>query len=859
MPTTVTVSAPRFEHHREALGIGEAAPRLSWKVTAPPDWRQRAYEVEATGEGRRWASGRIESPDSVLVPWPTGPLASRERRVVRIRVWGDGPHPSSWSSPAPVEAGLLDPGDWTAVAVTPSWPADRDGDEPPPLVRTSFTVGRQVAQARLYVTAHGLYEVELNGHRVGDDALAPGWTSYSSRLRYATHDVTSLLVEGENAVGAWLADGWYRGRLGFHGGHRNLYGDRVALLAQLEVRYTDGTGETVATGPRWRAGLGPIARAGLYEGERYDARREPAGWSRPGFDDSGWAPVVPVERDPATLVAPTGPPVRCTGELRPVSIGTSPSGATIVDFGQNIAGRLRIRVDGPAGTTVRLRHAEVLEDGELCTRPLRGAEATDEYTLRGGGVETWEPRFTFHGFRYAEITGWPGEPAPGDVVARVYHTDMERTGWFECSDPLVSRLHENVVWSMRGNFVDLPTDCPQRDERLGWTGDLQVFAPTAGFLYDCAGMVGSWLRDVAAEQYPDGTIPWYVPEIPGGDWTPANPGAVWGDVAVLTPAVLYERFGDSGVLRTQYASAKAWVDCVAARVGDDGLWDHGMQLGDWLDPAAPPEDPAAARTDRYLVATAYHAWSALHLSRIAGVLGELEDEKHYGAMAERVAAAFAAEYVSPTGRVVSDAQTAYALALVFDLIPSAAQRARAGRRLAELVAEGGNRIATGFAGTPVVCDALSSVGREDAAYALLLERSCPSWLYPVTQGATTIWERWDSLLPDGTVNPGDMTSFNHYALGAVADWLHRVVAGLAPAAPGYRRILVRPRPGGGLTSARARHETPYGPAEVSWRLAGPELTVRVEVPTGTTATVDLPGAEPAEIGPGTHCFEVTLR
>ncbi|MGY1604176.1 glycoside hydrolase family 78 protein [Geodermatophilus sp. SYSU D00815] len=854
MPTTVTVSAPRFEHHREALGIGEAEPRLSFRVQAPADWRQQAYEVETTSESGRWSSGRIPGAESVLVPWPATPLASRERRLVRVRVWGAEQQPSAWGEAASVEAGLLHAGDWVAEAVSPAWPEDRDGDNPPPLLRTTFTVRGEVERARLYVTAHGLYEVELNGSRVGDEALAPGWTSYAHRLRYATHDVTASLLPGENAVGAWLADGWFRGRFGIHGGTRNLYGDHVALLAQLEIRYTDGSTQTVATGPGWRAALGPITSSGLYEGERYDARQELDGWSCPGFDDAGWSGVTTVARDPATLVAPLGPPVRCTDELRPVSITRSPSGATIVDFGQNIAGRLRIRVCGAAGTTVRIRHAEVLQDGELYTRPLRTASATDEYTLRGEGVETWEPRFTFHGFRYAEITGWPGEPGPEDVVARVHHTDMARTGWFECSDPLINRLHENVVWSMRGNFVDVPTDCPQRDERLGWTGDLQVFAPTATFLYDCAGMVSSWLRDVAAEQYPDGTVPWYVPEVPGGEWTPANPGAVWGDVAVLTPAVLYERFGDTGVLRAQYASAKAWVDCVAARAGDDGLWDEGMQLGDWLDPTAPPEDPAAARTDRYLVATAYHAWSALHLSRIAGLLGESEDEKRYGEMAARVATAFAAEYVTPTGRVVSDAQTAYALALVFDLLPSSAQRERAGRRLAELVAESGNRIATGFAGTPLITDALSSVGRDDVAYALLTERGCPSWLYPVTQGATTIWERWDSLLPDGTVNPGEMTSFNHYALGAVADWLHRVVAGLAPEEPGYRRILVRPRPGAGLTSARARHETPYGPAEVSWELTGVDLAVRVEVPTGATATVDLPGREPELVGPGVHTF-----
>jgi alpha-L-rhamnosidase len=538
-----------------------------------------------------------------------------------------------------------------------------------------------------------------------------------------------------------------------------------------------------------------------------------------------------------------------------VEVLTGPAGQTILDFGQNISGRLRIRVRGPAGHTVSFQHAEVLENGAPALRPLRDAAALDRYTLRGeGAVEEWEPRFTMHGFRYAQVDGWPGAPDPCDIEAVVCHTDMRRTGRFSCSDPLLTRLHDNAVWSMRGNFVDIPTDCPQRDERLGWTGDIQVFAPTAAFLYDCAGPLSSWLADLAAEQADLGTVPYYIP------WvhllSPPKPTAAWGDAAVIVPWVLYERFGDLDLLRAQYPSMKAWVDQIAALTGDDHLWNEGFQFGDWLDPAAPPDKPGKSRTDHALVATAYHAWSARILADTAALLGLDDDAAGYAGLAAAVRAAFRAEFVTPSGRLAGDTQTAYALAIRLDLLDGAEQRERAGRRLTELVAHDDHRIGTGFVGTPLICDALAAVGAYDTAYRLLTQRKCPSWLYPVTMGATTIWERWDSLLPDGSVNPGEMTSFNHYALGAVADFLHRTVAGLAPAAPGYRRIRIAPRPGGGLTHAAAELHTPYGPASVDWERTGDTLTLTATIPPGTVAEVDLPGSQtaPTEIGAGTHTF-----
>ncbi|MBA2277932.1 MAG: family 78 glycoside hydrolase catalytic domain, partial [Chloroflexia bacterium] len=805
-----TIATLAIEHLREALGIGTDRPRLSWTVTTDiPAWRQTAYELDATGDdGRpRGATERIASEQSVLVPWPFAPLASRERVSVCVRVWGEDGSASAWSETTPVEAGLLHADDWAARFVTPDWD-ERSSPGPLPLLRREFDVRPGLTRARLYLTALGVYEAEINGVVVGDHVLAPGWTSYDHRLRYQTHDVTDLLRPGRNAIGAMLGAGWFRGRLGFNGGRRDIYGDHLALLAQLAIDYADGATDLLLTDESWRAAPGPALASDLYDGETHDARRDRPGWSMAGYDDRDWSGVRLLDRDLTTLVAPTGPPVRRIEEVVPVAVTISPTRRTIVDFGQNLVGRVRLSVRGEAGTTVTLRHAEVLEDGELCTRPLRTAKATDRYTLRGGGeIEVWEPRFTFHGFRYVEVEGWPGELRPGDLVAVVCHSDLERTGWFECSDPLLNQFHENVVWSMRGNVLDVPTDCPQRDERLGWTGDIQVFAPTASFLYDVAGFLWSWLRDLAAEQDEDGIVPFVVPNPLAGPLTPA---AAWGDAAVVVPWVLYERTGDAQVLADQFESMRAWVDCLAARAGERRLWDEGFQFGDWLDPAAPPDQPAAARADPGLVATAYFAHSAELVGRAAEVLGRRDEETRYLALAGEVRQAFTRAYGEQDGGLVNDAPTAYALAVRFGLLPDDAARRAAGARLAALTRADGYHIGTGFVGTPLICDALCDTGEVEAAFRLLTERTCPSWLYPVTMGATTIWERWDSLRPDGTVNPGEMTSFNHYALGAVADWLHRVVGGLAPAAPGYRRLEIRPRIGGSLTSARARHRTPYG-------------------------------------------------
>jgi alpha-L-rhamnosidase len=871
-----TVSPPtslRFEHHaadQPVLGITTASPRVSWQVvSAPTGYVQRGYEIEVTREGRPAAVHEVRSHEQVLVPWPDIPLTPRERAAVRVRVTGDGAEGSEaarawseWSEPAIVEAGLLAPADWTARFIT----ARHHGalDAPAPLLRGSVDVPGDVDRARLYITAHGVYIAELNGARVGDHVLAPGWTSYEHRLRYQTFDVTDLARAGGNTLEVLLGNGWYRGRLGFTGG-RAQYGERLGLLAQLEITTTDGTVHVLATDGTWAAADSDVLADDLYDGQRTDLRRTrhdaPAGrgvgsGSRDAAAEPAPAagPVDVCDEDVSRLVGPDGPPVRVIDTLQAREVLTSPSGATLVDFGQNLVGWVRLRVRGlPAGHEVTIRHAEVLEDGELGVRPLRTAKATDSYVLAGGRDHVCEPSLTFHGFRYAEVSGVPDLRAD-DIEAVVVGSDLRRTGWFSSSHDLLDRFHDNVVWSARGNFLDVPTDCPQRDERLGWTGDIQVFSPTAHFLFDCGGFLTSWLADLAAEQHGDGAVPFVVPDVLR---QPDPAAAAWADAATVVPWVTYQRTGDLELLRRQLPSMRAWVGHMAALAGDDRVWRGGFQFGDWLDPTAPPDAPFAAKADPDVIATAHLAQSARIVALAAAELDEHATAARYDALAGEVRAAFAREFVTPSGRVLSDAQTVYALALVWNLLPTTAQRDHAAGRLADLVRTSGMRISTGFVGTPLIADALTDTGAADLAYRLVLQTRCPSWLYPVTMGATTVWERWDSMLPDGGINPGEMTSFNHYALGAVADWLHRRVAGLAPAAPGYRELEVRPLPGGGLTSASARHLTPYGEAAVAWERTGGRFTLRVRVPVGASAQVRLPGAVDAlGVGHGDHEWTV---
>ncbi|KAH7417634.1 glycoside hydrolase family 78 protein [Cadophora sp. MPI-SDFR-AT-0126] len=853
----LSITKITFEHYPDGFGIGHSAPRLSWRFSSEArDWKQIAVELKilinpgATSESLN--TFRIETSDSALVPWPAQPLRSRDIAEVSVRAIGERLS-TPWSAPTTVEVALLNRSDWAAGLIESAVPQSIDATKRPVVFQKEFLV-ESVEKSRLYITAHGIYEAKINGKKVGNHVLAPGWTSYNHRLNYQVHDVQSLLVKGTNTLVVEVGEGWYAGRLGFMGGVRSIYGEQVGLLAQLEV---DGS-VLCKTDASWTCGTGSILESEIYDGEIVDYREELR---------TSHSVVVKDLDENVILAAPEIPPVRCIEDISPVSISKSPSGKVIVDFGQNLVGWVRVNLKsfGPdcAGKMIRLSHVEVLENGECGSRPLRLAKAQDSITLSAQlPEEYWEPKFTFHGFRYVQVDGWPTEnamPTTDDFTARVIHTDMEQTGWFECADTMVNKLHSNVRWGMRGNFVSVPTDCPQRDERMGWTGDLGVFAGTANFLYDTHGMLGNWLADLAAEQFEqDGVLP--PPVVPdvmqfAG---PRQPLAVWSDVTVTAPWDIYQNFGDISILQQQYESMTAWIDRGLPR-GPNRLWSKtAHQLGDWLDPSAPPQDPGKALTDSQLVANAYLVHLTGLLAKISTILGHQEQAAMYHRDFEELRVTFQDEYITPNGRLASDSQTAYALVICFDLCANEKHKEGCGDRLEFLVRSNGFKVATGFVGTPLICRALSISGRDFLAYRMILEKKCPSWLYAVTMGSTTMWERWDSMLPDGSLNPGDMLSFNHYAFGAIAQWLHEVVGGISAQEPGWKKILVRPVPGGIITSASIKHLSAYGMIECHWTIeSGKTFNVEVFVPPNTTAIVVLPGqieSQGVEVGSGRHEF-----
>lgn len=865
MSYLVQVLPPTFEHHYSGLGVSTSTPRISWRFkcpgTTPEAWKQRSYEIQATTNKGASESVRRDSPASLLVSWPFAPLLSRQIVHLRVRVAGgkegEAPQTTEWSPWSTVEAALLERFDWQAQMITPSSTFKSEQDALRPWrVRLPFGVpvesGAKVVKARLYSTAFGVYQAYLNGSVVGDLVMSPGWTSYKHRLTYQIFDVTSLIRQGEmNVLGFEVAEGWYLGRLGWEGGTH--YGPDLGVFAQLEIDDERGIRHTLSTGPQWKWNLSPILKSQIYDGETFSAVEEEPDWCIPetmGFVEDAWS-LVRVLNDPLkTLISSDAPPVKIIEEINPINILTTPTGKTILDFGQNLVGKLRIRyLTGPPGHKIVFTHAEVLDNAELGTRPLRGARCVDEI-ITGKEVRQWTPKFTFHGFRYVQVDGWTSDagvyPALGlsAIQAVVIHSDMTRTGTFECSHPLVNQLHKNIVWSMRGNFLSIPTDCPQRDERLGWTGDIQVFAPTANFLFNTTSFLSSWLRDVAVDQKDQGGVPPLVVPNVLKNWYPIAPQAVWGDVTVLTPWDVYMTCGDVDILRTQYESMRTWIDD-AIRRGPDGLWEQDYwQLGDWLDPKAPPDDPGDARTNATMVADAYLVHVTYKMAEISKLIENHIDSQRYQAQAQLLKEAFLYKYLAPSGLLVSDTQTALALAIVFGIYDNKTQLETAADRLVHHVRSQKFRVTTGFAGTPVILHALTLVNCEQVAYRMLQEKNCPSWLYPVTMGATTMWERWDSMLPDSTLNTGEMTSFNHYALGSVGDWLHSVVGGIRPREAGWKSFHVAPRPGGTLRNARVAFESPYGRIECAWSLKPMDgdnsFQMSVSVPPNTQAWVVLP-------------------
>nr|WP_183601165.1 glycoside hydrolase family 78 protein [Paenibacillus phyllosphaerae] len=840
----------RCEYEQNPIGLGCGKPRFSWKLDSDaPYVLQTAYQIQlaasaaALEEDRLlWDTGRIDSEQSILAEYEGPELQSGQRYYYRIRIWDNKGRESKWSETAYFEMGLLAISDWQASWITPDPNAIDPDSEEAFMLHKAFPVASAVAKATIYATSLGFYELELNGERVGDLQYAPGWTSYRHRLQVQAYEVTRQLRAGEkNAIGAMLANGWYKGNIGFNN-QVKVYGDTRALLLQLHIEYTDGSSEILASDDTWQAAKGPIQMAEIYHGERYDARLELSGWSQGDFDSSSWKDTAILQHPFDMLVMQENEPVRITERIAPIELLQTPAGDTVIDMGQNMVGRLHLRLDLPAGTVIKLEHAEVLDrEGNFYTGNLRSAKQTVEYICRGGG-ESYEPRFSFQGFRYVRVSGWPQDTplALDRFTGHVIHSDMPTTGSFECSHPLLNKLQENIVWGQRGNFLDIPTDCPQRDERLGWTGDAQVFIRTAAFNYGVAPFFAKWLRDLKADQREDGGVPFVVPHILDDN---SFSSAAWGDAAVICPWVVYQCYGDKRVLEEQYGSMKGWVDYIREQGSDPYLWNTGFHFGDWLGLDAKDGSYIGA-TPRDLIATCFYAYSTGLFVKTAEVLGRTNDAAEYGELYRNIVAAFTREFLTPSGRLAAHTQTGQVLPLMFGLVEGDV-RERLARTLAEYVEEQKNHLTTGFVGTPYLTHVLTENGLHDIAVKLVQQEEYPSWLYSVRQGATTIWEHWDGIKPDGSFWSDDMNSYNHYAYGAVGDWLYRAVAGLDmdEAQPAYKRILFRPRPDSQLEFAKASYESVYGTIRSEWRKEKDgSVHYEFEVPPNTTATAILRGA-----------------
>ncbi|EXJ68462.1 uncharacterized protein A1O5_08255 [Cladophialophora psammophila CBS 110553] len=742
-----------------------------------------------------------------------------------------------------------------------------DGSARPLTFRKRFFLppDRKIKMARLYATSHGVYRASLNSKPVGDECMAPGWQSYKKRLHYQVHDIGRLLEPGaENTLLVDVGPGWFASALSWVC-RRFVYGIELGVLAQLEVQFHE-TDElvVVCTDSSWSATSSAILRSEIYNGEVYDQQRaiEISG-ENVQLSQNMWFETRVSSTAVAPLTSPNGPPVRVTERLRPRSISKSASGKTIIDFGQNIAGRLCVKhLLKPAGNEVTFRHAEVMEDGELETRPLRTAEAKDTVVCAGTILSNWHPSFTFHGFRYVEVTGWSDEDSEtpltkGSLVAEVMHSDMRRTGWFSCSNEEVNQLHKNTVWSMRGNFLSIPTECPSRDERLGWTGDLNLFAPTATFLYDTGGMLGDWLQDLYADQmdehkdWEQGMVPLYVPNClmgagPGDDGWHHMPNGVWGDAAVMIPFQLYMTTRDINILSRQYDSMTQYLE-KGVRRGHDGLWDpYQWQFGDWLDPSAPPNSSGRSRTDGTFVADCFLIESTRRMAVIAKELHKPEDFTHFNAVYLQLLTAFRMKYVTPAGLLTPDTPTAHALAIAFDLLPFSETSGVSSRehvsaaRISRALRFDDFSISTGFVGSAFLLPSLTKTHQDTLAYQMLLSRSLPSFLYPVRMGATTIWERWNSLKPDRHVNEARMTSFNHHALGAVTSWLHECVGGIKAAEPGWKAVLIEPCVNRMVSRAEVIYESVYGRVECRWALDDDTLSIDIAIPPNSHACIILP-------------------
>ncbi len=842
----------RCEYLENPLGIDDPDPRLSWKLTSPLRGQgQTAYqilvassaEILAQDRGDLWDTGRTEGDSTTHIAYSGKPLESRMQCYWKVRSWDVDGRATDFSLPSFWSLGLLAEAEWQAEWIRAGRPPHKTPTEPfapgppPPYFRKTFQIDKPIVKALVYVTARGIFELRINGVPVGEDMLAPEWTDYNRRIQYRTYDVSDLLSTGRNALAAVVADGWYSGYVGMRR-LRGNYGLENSLLLQLEVELEDGTREQIITDGSWLWSEGPIRAADLLMGQVQDARKDMPGWDRADFDESSWRPVRTAAASEALLVAQPSPPVRIIEHLKSVGLTEPRPRVFVFDLGQNISGWARIKISGKAGDTITMRFAERLNpDGTIYTENLRNAKATDTYICAGRGEEVFEPRFTFHGFQYVEVTGYPGTPLADAVTGCAISSANPDTGTFACSEPMVNRLFSNLFWSQRGNYLSIPTDCPQRDERLGWMGDAQIFIRTGSYNQDTAAFFLKFMQDVEDAQSEAGAFPDFAPRLDDENLSRFEGAPAWGDAGVIIPWTLYRMYGDSRIIEKHWNAMERWMEYLR-NTNPDNLRTRGVgnNYGDWLS--------IRAATPKALLATAYWAHDAQLMSRMAIALGRDEAAAAYADLFETIRAAFQAEYVTDDGRLEGETQTGYLLALAMDLLPVDLRDAAADRLVADIAARTGH-LSTGFVGCGFLNPVLTEAGYVETAYRLLLNDTFPSWGYSIRQGATSIWERWDGWTEEGGFQDPGMNSFNHYSFGAVGEWLYRFVAGidLDPDIPGFKRIRIRPFPGSGLDWAKAEYNSLYGLIKSGWSLEGRSMTLEVTVPTNTNAVLHIPCSE----------------
>jgi alpha-L-rhamnosidase len=832
----VSIQSISIENQQNPIGIGVSHPRFSWKMSSTNrNESQSAYTIQVV-EGKKlvWNSGKVASSTSLFVPYAGEALKSNTKYTCKLQVWNANGKASKEATAFFITA-LLNQQDWKAKWISSGLPADTVNGRVPFFIHP-FVLKKPVKSVRAFVTTKGAYDAQINGSRVGDSYLNPGWTSYNKHLQYQVYDVTKQVKQGMNEIQVQVGSGWYRTRLGWMN-NQNYYGSQTALLWQLEISYQDGTKETIISDKNWQTGYTAILSSEIYDGEHIDTR----------IQSTIIGNAIEVAGNYTALEAQINEPIKKQEVLSVKRVLTSQRGYKILDFGQNIVGWVKLNVKGKTGQKVVLRHVEMLDKkGEPYFENLRSAKAIASYDLNGE-QQTIEPHFTFFGFRYVQVEGI--EVNPGDYQAIALHSDMSSTGSFETSNPLLNQLQSNIRWGQKGNFLDVPTDCPQRDERLGWTGDAEVFSRTASFNFNVNQFFAKWLKDIKADQFPNGAVPFVIPDIlnkPNAPASAQNGAAGWSDASIIIPYNIYTTYGDKQILENQYESMKAYLNYVRG-VAKNDLWNTGFQFADWLsyrvDDSKGMIGQKSAVTDNYLVAQCFYAYNTELMVKTARILGKAEDYKEWEKLLDRIKLQFQKEFMTANGRLISDTQTAYILALQFDMIPGNLREA-ALERLVNNIKSYQYHLTTGFLGTPFLNPVLSRFGRNDVAYSLLLQETYPSWLYPVkAHGATTIWERWDSMKPDSTFQDPGMTSFNHYAYGAIGDWMYRTIGGIDTEefdGAGYKQIVIKPELGGKLTFAKTSLETPYGKVSTDWTVNLTGFTLKVEVPVNTTATVILP-------------------